>query len=124
MKLIITFTMILLSSSIYAQEEEQKVYIHSLDENVDLSSLERKEYKKIQGEGEVKSASTKLPSPKKLDQIFKEANLEQEVKDMDQLDKDLLFRKIVKYSVDDVATSYPLINKEKLITLKKIVGGK
>lgn len=124
MKLLITFTMILLSSLIYAQDEEQKVYVHSLDENVDLSSLERKEYKKIQGEGEVKNASTKLPSPKKLDQIFKEANLEQEVKDMDQLDKDMLFRKIVKYSVDDVATSYPLINKEKLVSLKKIVGGK
>lgn len=108
----------------FAQEEEQKVHVHALDESVDLTPLNRPEYKKYQGVGEFKSASDTLPSPKKLDELFKQAGMSEDVKEMDQLDKDLLYKKIVRRSVEDVANSYPQISKEKLYKLKALVGGK
>lgn len=99
-----------------------KVFVHSMEEGVDLSGLQAKEYVKVEGAGESKSVTSELPSPPMMEKMLLEADLSKETVNMDQMDKDLLFMKLKKRSAGSLSKNYPDLPKSKLEKLKSLMG--
>jgi hypothetical protein len=114
------FLFIFVFSISYAEE---KVTVHSLDPSVDLSSLDSKKYDKHQGL-ETKPTPKDMPTPSSRDEFFHQVNLDHEIKTMDQLDRDILYRSALKYSLPELVKHFPGLPKEKLEKLKLTLGNK
>jgi len=123
MKAIIFFGLAIISFSLKAQYESKfNVYVHSLDDDMDLSSLKRPEYVKVNGVGEAgKNSNLQLPSPSVMNDLFKQANLNVQIDQMDQMDRDIFFRKLKERDLASIESSYPQFDKSSLKKLKKLV---
>lgn len=109
--------LLLLALPVFAQD---RVIVQSLDADVDLSELGN-DYDAQKGLPEKAETKKQIPSPKTLEKLFKKAELENEVKLMDQLDRDFLFRKAEAYSLSELSQNYPDIPKSKLKTLQALI---
>jgi hypothetical protein len=110
--------MCILPTVIYAQEA---ITVQSLDETVDLSSLDER-FKKSEGLPQSKISSS-LPSPSERDNFFKKADLTNELRTYDQLDRDIFFRTVKAYPLEKITPKYPKISKEKISFLKSLLEG-
>jgi hypothetical protein len=109
----------------YLQAEEEidptfKVEVHSLDEDIDMSPLDSPYYNKHEGiEEEEPEIADALPPVKIRDLIYRNIDINSDLKDMDDLDKDMLWRWAKRLPLDDLHKKYPNIPKEKLNALKE-----
>ncbi len=118
----ILFLSLFLISSLALAEEKFKVYVNTFDSDLDTSSIESPQVKVTKGAGLYKSHVAKLPSPQEMQLIFNHADLELEVKEMNQMDRDILFRKVAERDLASVQKSYPQFRPHKLEILKKAIG--
>lgn len=114
----------LFSLGVSAVEDHEKVFVHALDEELDLAPLNDADFVKIQGAGEAKNQTYNLPDPKDLDKSFEAAGLKEDVKEFDQVSKDIFVSKLLKRSISSVSADYPQFSKDKLEKLKASLGGK
>ena len=115
---------LLFSLGVSAVEDHEKVFVHALDEELDLAPLSDEDFVKIQGAGEATNQTYNLPDPKELDKNFETAGMKDDVKDFDQVSKDIFVSKLLKRSISSVAEDYPQFSKDKLEKLKASLGGK
>jgi hypothetical protein len=112
-----------LQTYVYADEEFDptfKVEVHSLDEDVDLSPLDSPYYNKHEGiEEEEPEIAESLPPVRVRDLVFQNIELSGEITEMDDLDKDMLWRWAKRLSVEDLQKKYPKISVKKLKALKE-----
>jgi hypothetical protein len=113
----------MISFSIKAQYEHKfNVYVHSLEEDIDLSPLKRPEYIKVNGVGHPgKNSNFKLPSPSVMNELFKQAHLNIQTDEMDQLDRDIFYQKLKERDLASVESSYPQFDKSNLKKLKQLI---
>ncbi len=115
--LILIFFSTYISSLSLAQTEDQKIKVQSLDENLKLDTLPDSIYEKRYGLPEKPQNLNSIPTSKRVNEILKAANLSDETKAVDQLDKDILFRSARKYELEALSKHYPKIDKSKLKAL-------
>jgi hypothetical protein len=116
------FFFLFLISSWASAEENFKVYVNTFDSDLDTSSIESPQVDVTKGAGPYKSRVAELPSPEEMQIIFNRADLELEVKEMNQMDRDILFRKVAERDLASVQKSYPQFRSQKLENLKKSIG--
>ena len=121
MKLILC--LLFLATQNVLAEEEFKVFVNTFDEDIDTSVIKSPAVKTTVGAGQSTSQVEKLPNPVEMEKIFKSADMSDEVKPLNQMDRDILFMKVVKRDLASVKKSYPQIAGEKLTNLKKIIDG-
>jgi hypothetical protein len=111
------------SYSVWAEEEYDptfKVEVHSLDEDIDLTPLDSPYYNKHEGiEEEEPEIADSLPPIRIRDLVYQNIELTNDIKDMDDLDKDMLWRWAKRLSVEELQKKYPNISSEKLKALKE-----
>lgn len=117
---IVLFGFLLLMSTAMGQSPIQVI---ALDPDVDLESLDDSKVEKLHG---IDPALTKnpnaLPDVDKMQQLFKEAGLNKEISQMDNLDRDMLYRWTRRLSLSDLTKKYPDISESKLAKLKSLAG--
>ncbi len=107
--------------SVLAFAEPDRVYVDLLDPSV--------QPEQVQGPHlTVRAAPTgglpsELPSVKMRDQFIEQAGLKKETSKMDQLDRDLLFKKAEWDTLEELQKKYPAIPSEKLKKFQALVKG-
>ena len=116
MKLILS--LIMLSATLISHSQP---HLHEVDENVDASGLEGK-YQVHSYESHQQTKSF-LPSRALRNQLFRKANLESDFERFDELERDLIFKKIQTRDVSSVLEDYPSLSSKKgqLKKLKKLI---
>lgn len=112
--------LLITSPSLWATEEF-KIYVNTFDPDFDAKSLESSKVEVTQGTGAYSSRVAKLPETKEMEKIFMEAGLKEEIQSMDQMQRDILYRKSAERDVASVKSSYPELPAEKLLHLKKSI---
>jgi hypothetical protein len=102
-------------------EEKFEVFVNTFDNDIDTSSIESPIVKATQGPGENPSQVAALPAPDEMLKIFQSANLSEEIKPLNQMDRDILYMKVTQRDLASVKKSYETISEEKLDKLKKII---
>lgn len=97
-----------------------KVIVNNVDADVQIEGLDKEHFKVVNGLGP-ETKINRTPNPAQIESYFKEAGLDKEVANLDQFDKDFLYRKATKYSIERLVKSYPEISEEKLKKLKALV---
>jgi hypothetical protein len=123
MKSILFLSLVIISFSLRAQYEPKfNVYVHSLDDDIDLSPLKRPEYIKVNGVGDNrKNANIQIPSVSVMNELFKQANLKVQTDQMDQLDRDIFYRKLKERDLASIESSYPQFDRSELKRLKQLI---
>lgn len=117
----LTLLLILFSVASAFAEEEFKAFVNTFDDDMDTSSIESPMVKITQGAGDLKSEIAELPTPEDMLKNFQSAGLEQDIKPMNQMDRDILYMKVAQRDIASVKESYQKISQEKLANLKKII---
>lgn len=116
----------LIVSAGFAQADDkrpsQKLKVHSFDENADLSSLDSKDYQVTKGLPESRKDRQELPSPDMLKKLFVDAGLGKDVQSMDDMDRDVLWRRADRLSVAAFLKEYPDLPSEGLKKFHKLVN--
>lgn len=119
MKLLCVLLFLLIQA--VSAEEKFEVFVNTFDDDIDTSSIESPTVKATRGPGENTSQVATLPEPDEMLKIFQSANLSEEIKPLNQMDRDLLYMKVTQRDLASVKKSYETIPEEKLDKLKKII---
>ena len=124
MKLFIFSILLTTAISSYAQDTNKQpqfyeVRVDAVSPEVDANDFSD-EYQRKNHENFKKRSS--LPTVVKRDQAFVAASLKEEVKKMDDLDRDRLWYHAGKLSLEALIKRYPQIPEEKLEKLQELVG--
>ncbi|MFL5785789.1 MAG: hypothetical protein ACJ76H_14320 [Bacteriovoracaceae bacterium] len=104
--------------------DDFKVDVNVLDPDVDSSQLMGPHTTVHEGLGPAPKVHDQIPVPLERDRLFAKAGLADSVKDWDDLDRDIFFRKARAMKVTELAASYPKLPVEKLKTLKSVIHEK
>jgi hypothetical protein len=120
MRRILIWIICLMPTFSYSHE---KVIVHSLEKSVDLSPINDTRVEKREGLVPGQSPQ-KLLSVSKRDEFFQKAGLAEEVRKMDQMDRDLLYLTVERYELEAVTKKYPHLPVNKISVLKKLLSKK
>ena len=112
------------SFSLFATDE-LKLEVRALDPNADLSELRDSHYQKEYGVPEVKATKPRLvlPSPDDRDFLFTEVGLLPAASEMDDLDRDVVYRRAYRLSAAALVKKYPDLPKKALEALHARLNG-
>jgi len=117
--------MLSISTSVFAQKADEKkdekpnLAVQAMQPGLDDSAFGDHVHKF--GYDHLQAAPTSLPDVARRDDDFVKANLTEEVKSLDDLDRDFLWLKAKRLELKALVAAYPQIKKEKLEELKKLV---
>jgi hypothetical protein len=99
----------------FAQDSPETMKIIVLDEDTPTDGWGRP------AERFVAPEKSTLPHPRERDALLAFAGLTDEVKDWDDFKRDVLWRRALNWSMEELETAYPQISKDKLRVLKEKV---
>jgi hypothetical protein len=102
-------------------DDEFKVYVNTFDSDLDTKSIESPKVNVTQGAGNFRSRAGHLPSSEEMQKIFIAADLKDDIQSLDQMQRDILYRKTAERDLASVKISYPKIPDQKLLKLKKTI---
>ncbi len=116
--------LLLFASLAWGQEPELNVDVHVFHPDVDTSSMEAPNVRVHRGLPAAPPAQSQaLPHPTERDRLFAEAGLKNEIQDMDDLDRDMLYRFARHLSLEDLIPRYPGIEVKRLRALQTVLRG-
>jgi hypothetical protein len=116
--------LLLFASLAWGLEPELNVDVHVLHPDADLSPMEGPNVQVHRGIPEApRSQSQALPHPTERDRLFAEAGLKKEIQNMDDFDRDMLYRYAHQLSLEDLIRRYPAIQVKRLRALQVVLRG-
>ena len=121
--LLFNFQTNLFAADLVGDNKNWKIEVRSLDESTNLEALNNDHYKKINGLSDIKkSHPNRLPATTIRDGYFLKSGLATDIKAMDDLDRDILWRKTERLSQPELEKNYPSINPIHLKSLKNLLN--
>ena len=120
------FCILLANDKLYAQAPSQGGVIYHVydvpekDEYKNIVCKKGDQNCSVEFDTRASQQETSLPPIDVRDQILKQADLNSEISEMDDLSRDLLFEKAQHWPLASLIKAYPYISQEKLIKLKQL----
>lgn len=115
------FLFMLFATASAMAEEEFKVYVNTFDPDLDTKSIESPKVEITKGSGKYKSHVAALPDPIEMEKIFVSVGLNTEIESLDQMERDILYRRVTERDLASVKERYPSLPPQKLGKLKAII---
>lgn len=111
----------LFSFLVYAQEDTS-IYVHTYDD-VNGGSLQKEGIVVTKGTPKGVSYFGALPHPSKMKEMVKTAQLQEELKNFDEMDLDILFERLKLRPLREVKAKYSHLDSSKLEKLAELIKG-
>jgi len=124
MRFLLGFMLFLTTAGALARpQDELQIEVRSFDDNADLSTLRDRRYKPV-NDSAPPSYHHEMPSVNDRDALLERAGLKVATREMDDMDKDMLWRRAMRLELEAFRKEYSYLPSEGITNFHELVRGR